>query len=250
MVKQNKILFIFLFFSLFISCRDSDPKPYKQTVLLKINHTWKDSNLVLNKQYFWDRTFRIDTISIKKISYHINNLKLKTIDSLVVDAQSTYYLIDINQNKTFPQDIIFNTPLEGVKYYISSIEFTIGIEDSLTNLNNKLLSLFSNAMFSDSIKGYINFNLEGSSNGSKILDYKIGGYIAPYKNSRRIKLFFSKPFLLNRNNELSVKADIFKFFKSKNQIDIENVYYVEKPNNDSKMIADNIAKIFNIESIK
>lgn len=251
-MKIGNIVFIYLFtiFSFLLSCRDNDPKPYKQKVLLTINHTWKDSALIGDKQYYWDRTFRIDTISIKNISYHINNLRLKTTDSLIVDAQEQYYLFDFFQKKIMPNEIIFITPKEGVKYYVCSIEFTIGIEDSISNINNIFKTTFTNPNYSDSIKGYINFSLEGYSPLSKILDYKIGGYITPYKTARRVKLMFTKPFLLNRNNELKLKADIFKFFKSKNQIDIETTYKVEKPGNDSKMIADNIAKIFSIDYIK
>ena len=250
MLQQIKFIVFILTLAIFSGCRDDDPKPFKQTVFLKINHTWKDSSLVLNKQYYWDRSFRIDTISINNLQYHINNLRIKTTDSLIVDAQEQYYIFDFTQNKAFPQDIKFVTSLEGKKYYVCSLEFTIGVADSATNINNGLKSIFADAMYSDSIKGYINYSLQGFSPSAKELKYNIGGYITPYKNSRTIKISFTKPFLLNRFNELIIKADIFKFFKSKNQIDIETLNNVEKPNNDSKMIADNIARIFSIESIK
>lgn len=250
MFRLLKITTFILTIAAFAGCRDDDPKPFKQTVYFKISHTWKDSNLVKNSENYWDRSFRIDTISVKYLSYHINNLRLKTTDSLVVDAQSQYYIVDFSLNKTFPDDIVFVTPLEGVKYYVCSLEFTIGVEDSITNLNKLLTPIFSNPMYSDSVKGYVNFALEGYSPSVKILNYKVGGYINPYKTSRRVKLTFAKPFLLNRTNTLSIKADIFKLFKSKNQIDIETLNNVEKPNKDSKTLADNIAQIFSIESIK
>lgn len=250
MLRHLKIAIFVLVISVIVSCNDDDPKPFKQTVNLIITHKWKDSALKLNKENYWDRSFRIDTISVNNIIYHINNLRLKTTDSLIVDAHSQYYMVDLLQNKTFPQDIAFETPLEGVKYYICSIEFTIGIEDSITNLKNTLSTLFPNPMYSDSIKGYINFNFEGYSNKINSIKYKVGGYVNPYKNSRRIKLTLNKPFLLNRYNTLSLKADIFKLFKSKNQIDIETLNYVEKPDNDSKKLAENIATIFSVESFK
>lgn len=232
------------------NCKDEDPKPFKQTVALEINHTWGDSALVLNKTYFWDRINRTDTITPTKLIYHINHLKLFTEDSQEIAADYTYYMFNFEENIFLPKNISFTTPREGVKYYVNSIEFTIGVEDSTVNADNLLGSQFISPMYWGMIQGYINFKFEALNPKVSALIYHIGGYLPPYKNSRKVRIAFNKPYLLNQNNILTLNADIFKFFSSVNSIDIEKINLIHEPNANSKILAANISSIFSFKSLK
>lgn len=233
-------------------CKDDDPKPFKQNVALHISHEWNDSLLVLNKSYFWSHDSKIDTITPTTLIYHINNLTLYTQDSLRIDANLPYYMIDYDAKSVLPSDISFTTPKEGVKYYVTSLEFTIGVADSLTSLTGALNSTFVSPMYWGMIQGYINFKLDALSpqTNTGTLFYHIGGYRKPYYNSRRVKVIFDKPYYLNKENTLTISANIDKLFNSAHKLDITNVNQVEVPNDDSKLIADNMAKMFSFKSLK
>lgn len=241
------ILFVFA-----TGCKNDDPKPFKPIVTLQINHTWNDSNLVLNQPYYWTHDSKIDTIIPTTLIYHINDLKLITQNSEIIDADLLYYLVDYGDKKVFPANISFTTPKEGVKYYITSLEFTIGIADSLTNAIGALNSVFVAPMYWGMIQGYINFKFEALSPQAPnaALIYHIGGYTKPYFNSRKVKVVFDKPYYLNKENSLTISADIFRLFNAVNQIDIKTNDLIHSPNDNSVLIADNMAKLFSFKSFK
>jgi len=246
-----KLSLVFVLTTAFlINCKDEDPKPFKQTVDLNIDYTWGDSNFVLNKTYFWDQANRTDTITPTKLIYHINHLKLFTEDSQEISANHTYYMFNFEENSYLPERIAFQTPKEGVKYYVNSLEFTIGVSDSAVNADNLLGSQFISPMYWGMIQGYINFKFEALTPKVSALIYHIGGYLPPYQNARKVRITFDKPYLLNQNNTLSLKADVFKFISSVNSIDIEKVNLIHEPNADSKLLADNIPSIFSFKSLK
>jgi hypothetical protein len=244
------ILFIAFTSILLYNCKDEDPKPFKQNVALEIKHTWGDSDLVLNKSYFWDHVNRTDTITPTKLIYHINHLKLLTEDSQEIAADYTYYMFNFEENSFLPKNITFTTPKEGVKYYVNSIEFTIGVADSAVNADNLLGGQFISPMYWGMIQGYINFKFEALNPKVSALIYHIGGYLPPYQNSRKVRIAFNKPYLLNQNNLLTLNADIFKFLSSVNSVDIEKVNLIHEPNAESKLLAENIPSIFSFLSLK
>ena len=63
-------------------------------------------------------------------------------------------------------------------------------------------------------------------------------------------MIFDKPYYLNRENSLTISANVFRLFKSKNEIDITTIHLIQAPDDDSKLIADNMAEIFNFDSFK
>ncbi len=239
-----------LFSLFFTNCKDEDPKPFKQIVSLEINHTWGDSAFKLNKTYFWDHINRTDTITPTKLIYHINHLKLLTEDSQEIAADFTYYMFNFEENSFLPKNISFTTPKEGVNYYVNSLEFTVGVADSVVNADNQLGSQFISPMYWGMIQGYINFKFEALNPKVSALIYHIGGYLPPFQNARKVRVVFNKPYLLNQTNLLTINADIFKFLSSVNSIDIEKVNLIHEPNTDSKILADNIPSIFSFKSLK
>jgi len=249
----NLILaFIFLLTLIFTGCKDDDPKPFKQKVNMNIIHIWKDTSFHLNTPYYWEHDFQIDTITPKTLIYHINNLVLTADDNQSIPANEPYYMVDFGANTTLPSVISFTTPKEGVKYYVNALEFTIGVRDSITNAKNLLASTFVNTMYWGMTQGYINFKFEAVSPQvpKTAINYHIGGYTKPYYNSRKIKITFDKPYLLNESNNLEIKADLFKLFKSKNEFDIRTFNEIHSPNDNSILVADNIAELFSFGSIK
>ena len=235
-----------------MGCKDDDPKPFKPIVSLQINHTWNDSSLVLNQPYYWKHDFKTDTIIPTTLIYHINHLTLNTQDNQKIDADLPYYMVDYGDKKIMPNNISFTAPRDGVKYYITSLEFTIGIADSLANATGALNSIFVAPMYWGMIQGYINFKFDALSPQlpSNVLMYHIGGYTKPYYNFRRIKVDFDKPYYLNEANSLTISCDILKLFNSKYKIDLTTTHQVETVNEDSKIIADNMAEMFKFDNIK
>ena len=235
-----------------IGCKDDDPKPFKQDVELSIEHQWNDSSLKLNKAYYWDHDFITDTISTTTLTYHINNLNLITADNQLIPAHLQYYMIDLESKSVLPEGIKFTSPKEGVNYYVTALEFTIGVADSLTNKLGKLNSIFIAPMYWGMTQGYINFKYEALSpqaNNSALI-YHIGGYTKPYLNARTIRVAFDKPYYLNKNNSLTLSANIFKLFNSANFIDVRQIDLIHSPNANSKLIADNMASMFKFLSFK
>lgn len=234
---------------MFQSCKDDDPKPFKQVVKLKIEHIWGDTDFILNSVYVLDTTTKADTLIPSRLIYHINHLKLFTEDSVQIDADHEYYMYNHEEKKFYPEDISFTTPQEGVKYYVNSIEFTIGIEDSLTSVNNLLSGFFTSPMYWGMIMGYVNFKFEATSPQVNTVIYHVGGYLDPYKNFRTIRLSFKTPYLLEKQNILTLQADIYKVFNAKNVIDIHQFNDIHAPNDNSVKVADNISKMFSFKSI-
>ena len=249
----NSLLLLFaISITLFSGCKDDDPKPFKPMVELQISHEWNDSNLNLNKSYYWNHDSRIDTIIPTTLIYHINHLSLHTQDSIKIHADQTYYMIDYGDKKVLPSNISFTAPKEGVKYYITSLEFTLGVSDSLSNSSGSLNSLFIAPMYWGMIQGYINFKFEALSPQApnSALIYHIGGYTKPYINSRKVRVVFDKPYYLNQENTLTISANLLKLFNSVNQIDIKTNDLIHSPSDNSVLIADNMAKLFGFKSFK
>ena len=107
-------------------------------------------------------------------------------------------------------------------------------------------------MYWGMIQGYINFKFEALSPQAPntALIYHIGGYTKPYINSRKVKVVFDKPYYLNKENSLTISADIFRLFYAVNQIDIKTTDLIHSPNDNSVLIADNMAKLFGFKSFK
>jgi hypothetical protein len=233
-------------------CKDDDPKPFHQNVTLDINHQWNDSALVLENKYVLEQDFNTDTITPTTLIYHINNLVLNAENNQKIMADQLYYMIDYNEKKVYPDNITFTTPKAGVKYYVTSLDFTIGVSDSLINQKGLLNSLFVSPMYWGMIQGYINFKFEGLSPRApnNALIYHIGGYTKPFYNSRKVSVVFDKPYLLNRENTLLISANLAKLFKSKHQIDISTIDLIHTPNTNSVLIADNLATMYKFQSLK
>ncbi len=234
----------------FSQCTDQETKPSSQLVKFEVDYTWDNNPFLLNKAYVWDKGSRKDTITPTKLIYHINNLSLITADNGKISAKQPYYMFDFEQNTYLPEAIAFSTPADDKQYTVSAVEFTIGIADSATNADMLLGNIFASPMYWGMVQGYINFKFEALSPKVNAIIYHIGGYLAPYKNSRTIKLTFDKPYLLSKENTLTLTADMFKVFNGKHAIDLEVVNLIHAPNDQSVLIADNIAEIFSFKSLK
>ena len=245
--KHVALLCLLTFF--FFSCKDEDPKPFKQNVTLEIEHTWNDSLLSFDSTYVWEHDFKKDTIRPTKLIYHINHLTLFTTDSAKITPKHTYYMVDFGAKSVLPENITFKTTTEGIKNYICAMEFTIGIADSLTNASGLLNSQFVAPMYWGMISGYINFKFEAITPKSTLL-YHIGGYKLPYYNSRKVRVNFKKPYFLNEQNTLTIAADVLKLFNSVNTIDPDKINEIQEPNPDSQRMADNIPGMFTFKSFQ
>ena len=70
-MNHSKRIFSFLTMLsfLYLGCKDDDPKPFEPLVALQINHEWNDSELILNKEYYWEQGFKTDSITPTTLTF-------------------------------------------------------------------------------------------------------------------------------------------------------------------------------------
>lgn len=230
---------------------DSSPKPDK-TLEIKVQHTFgsKDIPFLLNTSYA--ENVSGDTFTPTTLIYHINFFELSNAlgDRLALDANAPYRMVDLADPNSLK---VMQTTIKADSKIFTSLSFTLGVEDSLTNDQGLLNSIFTSPMYWGMINGYIHHKVEGNlhSKPSKSVVLHVGGFLSPYKLARRITIPLSEPLDLSKGNaSLTILKDMQKYFDGTNKINLNTVNLIHQPGDDAKLIADNWSGMFAVGGIE
>jgi hypothetical protein len=250
---RNFLLFIticlgFLYLS---SCKDDDVEPDKPilpdySVNVKLNHLFNGASLQLDKEIYG--TANEDTVSVSRWVYHINSFKFFGADG-TVNRPNDYFLVDAEEPAS---TILSLDSLENIAF--DSVQFTIGVQDSVVSADGLLNEKFLDPMYWGMINGYINMKLEGRSSSvtsDSVYLLHIGGYMGDYKLARTVTLDFKGSTLRSRpgNNNLTINVDLAEYFKNPNVIDIGVNNRIHSPTDSAKAISENWPSMFGFGSI-
>lgn len=251
---RNLLTFLALTASLtyFSACNPDDAKPDPPTfedfsIKINLNHTFGGTNLELDKEEYV--TANEDTISITRCVYHINKFKFFG-EKGMVERPGKYFLVDLEDESSLT--LSFDS-LEAQAF--DSVQFTIGVGDSVDNADGTLNSMFLDPMYWGMINGYINMKLEGRSNSvssDSVYLLHIGGYMGDYKLSQNVTVSFNSNTLKSQpgSNNLTLNVDLKEYFENPNTIDLGTTNRVHKPNDNAKAISENWPGMFTFGSIK
>lgn len=241
-----KVATLFSLFTFMYSCGPDNPDPEPDKSLeIKINHVFGDVSTAfsLNTPVF--DVISGDTFTPTTLVYHINNFELSKTSggSVKLDEAQPYRMVDLSDAGSL-SPIKLSLKDKGP---FNSISFTLGVEDSAANAEGKLNSVFTSPMYWGMINGYIHYKLEGNlhSTPAKSVVLHVGGYMNPYKLSRRITVNFNEPLDLAKGDALStLYLNMQKYFDGVNKIDMNNINLIHQPGDDALKIADNWQGMF------
>jgi len=240
---MKNLLFVLLGLGILAGC-DDDPDPIvKETPIeITIQHLWNNSDFTLNN---WYVTAQSDSFKPTTLNYHINHIDLLDQDGIWAQA-SEWELVN------YGKDGDKKLTLTGVSdRSFSKIRFTIGVEDSLVNLNGELNDDFTDPMYWGMAMGYINLKLEGKSMKSGTegnVYFHIGGYAGADQTARNIVLDLpSNVEMLLGSNLVTVKMDVEDFFHSPNPIMLSTTNDVQTTGSTAVMISENWDSMFTVE---
>jgi hypothetical protein len=234
------------------SCKDDSAKPDpvdlpKYDVQVNIEHLFNGEALELDDEKYI--TANEDTVSITRLVYHINKFVFYG-DSGVVERPDLYFLVDAEDNSTLT--LQFDS-LEHLAF--DSMQFNVGVMDSVDNADGILNSKFTDPMYWGMINGYINMKLEGRSNSvtaDSVYLLHIGGYMGDYVLSKRVGISFNGNVLentLGRSN-LTLSVDLAEYFENPNAFDLGLNNRIHSPNDSAKMITQNWPSMFSFGGIE
>lgn len=242
---MKKLLLALLILPMMFGCDDDpDPMPPEAPAIeITVNHEWNGSALDLNK---WYLTSNADSFSPVTLNYHINHISLIDADGNAT-MMKEYDMVNYEQDGNTKKFTI-----DGVEDKVfTKIRFTLGVEDSLVNVNGELNDDFVDPMYWGMAMGYINLKLEGKrmKDGKEgNVYFHIGGYDGADQTARVIELS------LNTNLEQTLGANtanltmnIEQFFHSPNLIDLEVTNDVQVTGSDAVMISENWESMFSID---
>ena len=240
---MKNLLFVLLGLGILAGC-DDDPDPIvKETPIeITIQHLWNNSDFTLNN---WYVTAQSDSFKPTTLNYHSNHIDLLDQDGIWAQA-SEWELVN------YGKDGDKKLTLTGVSdRSFSKIRFTIGVEDSLVNLNGELNDDFTDPMYWGMAMGYINLKLEGKSMKSGTegnVYFHIGGYAGADQTARNIVLDLpSNVEMLLGSNLITVKMDVEDFFHSPNPIMLSTTNDVQTTGSTAVMISENWDSMFTVE---
>jgi hypothetical protein len=246
---MGRILFVGLLFGLvfsFTACDSDDAKPDPvnlpvYNVQVQIKHIFGGQSLALNEEIY--ETANGDTVSFTRLVYHLNKFKFFS-DSGIVERPDLYFLVDAEDENTLT--LAFDS-LDDMAF--DSVQFTVGVADSVDNADGLLNSMFTDPMYWGMINGYINMKLEGRSSSvvsDSVYILHIGGYMGDYKLSSTVSLDFAGSKLQNKlgKNILSLDVDLSEYFQNPNSFDIGINNRIHSPNDSAKMISENWPSMF------
>lgn len=185
-----------------------------------------------------------DDFRIKKLLYYISNLYfLNDTGAYIRVVNEDYFLI--NQ-----ADGIFNSTLLLPEGNYVGMRFLIGV-DSIRNVSGIQSGALDPiwGMFWDWNTGYIMAMFEGVSSKAPFnggLGIHIGGFHGTFSSLRSVHLQFNRPLEVRQNSapNLTLQADILKWFEGRNLISFDNTYSVASAGTESVKIADNYQQMF------
>lgn len=172
------------------------------------------------------------------LRFYVSNFRIHNLNGRIIENPNVY-LFDLEDTSSFE---LFNLDEE-----IMCLDFLFGT-DSLTNVSGILDGPLDpiHGMYWTWNSGYINFKLEGKSNRSsapdKAFEYHIGGYLSPYRSSRKIELRD-----IQKSNKIVIELHVDKWL---NSIPMEQSASVMIPGKAAVQLLDELVKYFEIGHVK
>ncbi|PUZ30265.1 hypothetical protein GA0116948_101275 [Chitinophaga costaii] len=218
------------------------------TLQLSIHHIVNGKPLVLNDSIYYN-TFQ-EPFTVTAFKYYLSNFSLTTTDGKTVTLKQSYYLV--NQADSTSRQLVMSGIPDGS---YQTLSFLIGV-DSLTNVAGPQSGALDvvNGMYWAWNSGYINAKFEGKSDVStstaNLLQFHIGGFIAPSNTIRTVQLTLAQPQLWSGGQHtIQATADLYTWFDLPNPISFAKFAGTMEPNADAMKVADNYQHMFQITSI-
>lgn len=244
--------FLILTGTVLVGCDDEDVKPDqpdlpKYGIQVQLNHQFDGSSLQTDQEIYV--TANDDTVSVTRLMYHINKFRFFS-DSGIVERPDLYFLVDLDNSESL------NLDFDSLNnWQFDSVQFNIGVMDSIDNYDGVLNDKFTDPMYWGMINGYINVKLEGRCNSvasDSVYLLHIGGYTGNYKLAQTVTVDFNGKKLESSlgKNILKINVDLKEFFENPNTIDIATTNRVHKPNDAAKSISENWPSMFSFSGIQ
>lgn len=238
----NRVYVVILMaaFSFLNACDPVDPPitPQKNELSLRVKHVFSDTSTLFQLNHAYKDPVSGDSIIPTTLQYHINHFELKTESGKTISLSPTYLMFDLESG---PDQILLTSRPE-TDEKITAISFILGVEDSAVNASGYLNTIFTAPMYWGMINGYIHYKFEGNlmSNPPITVVLHAGGYLEPYKLSRKITIQLKQPVdLSNANQMVTFYSDFSKYLKGTHTIDLKTVNLIHQPSEDARKIADN-----------
>jgi hypothetical protein len=253
-MKQLTTYLLALFPIFLISCKD-DVKPESYPVVLEFDHRVGPQELVASATY---TNAHGEDFTVSAFNYFISNISLKKSDGSVVTFPDHYFLIRQDQDDSQKVQLQ-NVP----KGDYTEIAFLVGVDSAKTKApaaqRTGALDEFGAAadMNWGWNTGYIFMKLEGTSPevdlnsaGIRKFEYHIGGYLAPYVNSRIVTLPLpGKATVRNsKNPAIHINTDVAKIFSATSPVKLAETSVVHMPVS-GVTLANNFSGMFVVDSV-
>jgi hypothetical protein len=255
---MKNIFFILFFLSFFISCK-KDVKNEAPVVVptgnLQINFAAQANtySFSLGQSFV---TANLDTLTITKFKYFISNVVLTKEDNTTYSVPECYHVID--HSSTGKKTISLNeVPVGNYR----SIKFMLGV-DSARNRSGAQTNGLDPAneatdMYWTWSSGYIMIKVEGTSpqsgNGTKAIEYHMGGFGGVNKTQRTFDLNFGINTLTvadGKDPQLFLNSNIAEFFRTPTKINVNTTYGVLSAGATAKIFADNYADMITFDHLQ
>ncbi|MFT5725136.1 MAG: hypothetical protein ACI9JN_002259 [Bacteroidia bacterium] len=241
---MKNLLFVLISLAVLAGCDEDPPDVKKDAPAIEINiqHLWNGDAFTLNN---WYTTVQTDSFKPTTLNYHINDIFLVEADGSETQV-TTWELVN------YEQDGNKKLTLSGVEgKTFTKLKFTLGVEDSLVNVNGELNDDFTDPMYWGMAMGYINLKLEGKRMKDSVesgVYFHIGGYAGADQTARNIELdLTSDVSMVLGKNIATLNVDIEDFFHSPNPISLDALNDVQVTGSDAVMIAQNWDSMFSME---
>lgn len=227
----------------FGQCNDEDEQRYEQNLVIGFRHQIGPNPLTFQSQFF--NLENGDSFMPSKLIYHVNNFQLIAEDGSKHSFDNQYFMlnpqsgiVDVNLG-TFPNKTF------------TSIQFDLGVRDSVINSKGELNPLFIDPMYWQMNAGYINFKLEGNSPNSpnEAVILHIGGYKKGQETAQEIQLKFPEKIQGNRGPSktkmLKINVDLAQLFSGSQSVPLRYFHKIHKPGDSAQIIANNFQFMFN-----
>lgn len=179
-----------------------------------------------------------ETFTVYKFKYYIHNIRFADSAGQYVMVDKAHHLVDAADASS---TAIRVNGLTGKR--IVSIRFTLGVDSVLNTSGVQTGELDPlKGMFWTWNTGYIYAKLEGKSNMSampgNIFSYDVGGYKMGESALREVTL------QVTTDGNITIVADILKWFDSRNRITIATNAVCHEPGNLAMQLADNYRNMF------
>lgn len=238
-----------------ISCDKDDVDPEGNSVTLEFDHRAGAQKLVTTATY---KNAQGEDFTVSAFNYFISNISLKKSDGSIVKFADQYFLVRQDNDDSREPELL-NVP-EGD---YTEITFMVGVDSARTKApaaeRTGALDEFGAAadMNWGWNTGYIFMKLEGTSPvvnlnsaGIRKFEYHIGGYAAPYVNSKMVTLPLNGTATVRSTIAPTVHiiTDVAKIFSGSSAIKLAETNTVHMPVA-AVNLANNITGMFVVDHV-